>query len=382
MTKYFFSLGNNSDLSQAELRSLFPEQTWINLGTVLIGEFSEKINPKGLINVLGGTIKIGEIIEDFSLANRKALIRAIKKHSIDLAKKNNKARFNFGFSFYSKNIPGDFFKLGLALKKELKELGFSSRMVSSREKALSSVIVEQNKLLPPEGVDFCLLADKKRVFLGQSLAVQPFKVLSKRDFGRPARDDHSGMLPPKLAQIMLNLVRGEDNISTKNILDPFCGSGTILSEAYLMGFKKIIGSDISAKAVSDSQENLNWTKKFFGRKERNWEVFLSDVLELKKFLKNSSIDYIVSEPYLGPSRGFRDFKSLAKDLNRLYTKAIAIFFDVLKPGGRVIMIWPQFKTKDTFFSLSPEIAGFKKRSISVYGRANQVVWREIVSLEK
>ena len=58
-------------------------------------------------------------------------------------------------------------------------------------------------------------------FLGQTLVVQPFKVLSKRDFGRPARDDHSGMLPPKLAQIMINLARRNDDISTKTILDPF-----------------------------------------------------------------------------------------------------------------------------------------------------------------
>jgi hypothetical protein len=46
-----------------------------------------------------------------------------------------------------KELPGDFFKLGLAIKKDLKQIGISSRMVTSRDPILSSVVVEQNKLI-------------------------------------------------------------------------------------------------------------------------------------------------------------------------------------------------------------------------------------------
>ncbi len=47
----------------------------------------------------------------------------------------------------------------------------------------------------------------------------------------------------------------------KKILDPFCGSGTILQEAMLLGFKNIYGSDKDKRAIANSKENINWLKK-------------------------------------------------------------------------------------------------------------------------
>ena len=87
--------------------------------------------------------------------------------------------------------------------------------------------------------------------LAQTEAVQPFEQFSARDFGRPGRDDLSGMLPPKLAIIMINLAQTPLN---SILLDPFCGSGTILSEAVLLGYTNLIGTDISEKAIADSKK--------------------------------------------------------------------------------------------------------------------------------
>lgn len=43
-----------------------------------------------------------------------------------------------------------------------------------------------------------------------------------------------GMMPPKIAQIMINLAtKGERSIA---IWDPFCGLGTTLIEAFHSGF--------------------------------------------------------------------------------------------------------------------------------------------------
>ena len=91
--------------------------------------------------------------------------------------------------------------------------------------------------------------------------MQPFKDLSRLDFGRPARDDFSGMLPPKLAQIMINLAQVQNPEAL--IIDPFCGSGTILSEALLMGYKDLLGSDISPKAIADTYKNISWIKDLY-----------------------------------------------------------------------------------------------------------------------
>ncbi len=385
MKKYFFTLGTNQALSLAELQSLFPDNHWQKCGSVAITELSDDLEIKSLMIVLGGTIKIGEVIKEISLANRHALSELIKKEIIKSAQiGDDLGKFNFGFSFYNGKTPGDFFKLGLAIKKDLKAQNIASRMVTSREAILSSVIVEQNKLIL-NGLELCLIIEKNKVFVGKTLAVQPFKDLSLRDFGRPNRDDFSGMIPPKLAQIMLNLARGNDKkYYDRLFLDPFCGSGTILMEAYLIGFKNIVGSDISDRAVIDSQKNMDWIINLVKKESDNlnMSIFKSDVLDLESRLKKNTISYIVCEPYLGPQRGFRDFSEVITELNELYTKTLIVLADLMKSDGRIVMIWPHFRANGKVWKVKPDVGILKFKSVGVYGRETQKVWREIVILEK
>lgn len=393
MKKYFFVLGSNRKLSLSEVFALFPDKNWKVFDSVASFDSESDLDAHQLISSLGGIIKIGEDFKEFSLANRRALSEFVKKTIMSEAhKKSPEGKFNFGFSFYgSRKLPGDFFKLALAVKKDLKNLGFSSRIVTSKEQVLSSVVVEQNKLVD-DGLELCFFVDKNKVFVGKTLAVQAFKELSKRDFGRPNRDDHSGMIPPKLAQIMINIARRDDSdYREKTILDPFCGSGTVLMEANLIGFKNIIGSDISEKAVSDSQKNIEWINDLLKIEKKNIEIFQSDALLLGGKIEKESIDYIVCEPYLGPQRGFKDFDEVVEELNILYAKALNVFYDILKEGGRVVMIWPQFRANNKTWKTSPNISNFKieplikgenqERTV-VYGREEQKVWREIVLLIK
>jgi tRNA G10 N-methylase Trm11 len=386
MKKYFFVLGSNIELSLAELKSLFPKKEWSLYKNILIADFEDELEVKNLIQVLGGTIKIGEIINQTSMANRKALSQMTKKALEESALLSGKERkFNFGFSFYGEEkIFGNFFKLGLAVKNTLKEKSISSRMVTSKEKSLSSVVVEQNKLIE-DGLEVCFITSKKRVFIGKTLFVQDFKGLSKRDFGRPKRDDHSGMIPPKLAQIMINLARRNDFYTDKKILDPFCGSGTILMEALLMGFKNVIGSDISEKAILYSRENIDWLISDFKKdiKKDSIKTFESDALKLEESMEGELVDYIVCEPYLGPQRGYKDFNEVVLELKDLYTKALLVFYKILKEGGRVVMIWPQFRAEGKTWMVRPEIGKFNEDGKKiVYGREDQKVWREIVTLIK
>lgn len=399
MKKYFFVLGTNLSLSLAELSALYPNNEWLVYDSVAVSEFKDELDVNNLMAFLGGIIKIGEVIKEISLANRHALMDTVKKELLSSARNDDlSGKFNFGFSFYNKKrIEGDFFKLGLAIKKDLKNIGVSSRMVMSREPILSSVVVEQNKLIK-NGLEICFMVDKSRVLLGKTLVVQPFKELSKRDFGRPNRDDHSGMIPPKLAQIMINLARrDEKDFSKKIILDPFCGSGTILMEAYLMGFKNIIGSDLSDRAVMDSKKNMDWVLDLKGdKKSAGIKIFKSDVLDLAEKLEKNSVDFIVCEPYLGPQRGYKKFDEVVAELNDLYSRSLEVLFEILKPGGHVCMIWPQFRAENNIWKLNPDLGKFETRptldlkktntfgikNTVVYGRAEQKVWREIVVLTK
>lgn len=88
--------------------------------------------------------------------------------------------------------------------------------------------------------------------------------------------------PPKVAQMMINLA-GPDR--HKILLDPFCGSGTILQEAALLNFQKIYGSDQNSQAVKDSQVNLDWLRKNFGIK--------TDITVGKMNVKNLSQNWLI-----------------------------------------------------------------------------------------
>ncbi|MDD3778257.1 MAG: hypothetical protein PHH52_02650 [Patescibacteria group bacterium] len=391
--KYFFILGNNPALSLAEVLAVIKPKSYILISEeFLVTETSADLNPLTLSTVLGGTIKIGLIKEELAISNYKNKIEeSILQIIRDRQKEVASGKFNFGFSNYS-NL--DFGHLGLKIKKDLSSLKINTRFVVSREKTLSSVIVEQNKLLR-KGVEIVFARYEDYVILGETMAVQPFKSLSYRDFSRPARDDKSGMLPPKLAKIMINLAEADkDGL----LVDPFCGSGTILSEAILMGYNNLYGLDLSSKAIDDSFKNINWIKEQYQIEPVSIKFKVKNVLDLSKFIKVNSVSAFISEPYLGPQRGKIEFKSVIKEIEYLYTKALVQMYQVLEKGGRVVMVWPVFYGNKF---VNPNIGEFKKISILpdnlkneeikkrinqrgniVYGRAGQKVFREVIVLEK
>lgn len=390
---YFFILGNNPSLSLMELAAILPDHQARILGKdFLVWESDNELQPSTLIKKLGGVIKIGVIkkILPPQQDSQPALFSILKKASQnpDLT-----GKFNFGLSSYGpQKLPT--LAWGLELKKKLKAEGVSSRLVTSKEPNLSSVVVEQNKLLN-KGCELVVASDGGQLFIGQTLAVQAFKELSKRDYGRPARDDASGMLPPKLAQIMLNLAGV--NESSGPVLDPFCGSGTILQEALLLGAKEVIGTDISPKAISDTKENLAWLREKYHLEKIEVRVFLKNATKLSESFKPKEIAAIVCEPYLGPQRGWHDLKIIKEELEALYTASFKEFIKILAPKGRVVMVWPSFFGNQL---LKPDYGAFNivnflpedwqkwseikltPRETVIYGRAGQKVFREIVVLEK
>jgi tRNA (guanine10-N2)-dimethyltransferase len=98
---------------------------------------------------------------------------------------------------------------------------------------------------------------------------------------------HPCGLDPYLARAMVNI----SEINKPQILyDPFCGSGSILIEAALMGFK-IIGSDISYKMLRGTSLNL---------KALNIEDFNIFRADARKFCIKS-ISYLVTDPPYGRS---------------------------------------------------------------------------------
>ncbi len=389
--KYFFVLGNNPSVSIAELSAVLDlKEAKILAPDFLLWPSSDDINVENMMKRLGGVIKIGVVRKE---SNNNQLINDIQEIAFDKKKGSPEGKFNFGFSDYGQGL---FNKkdLGIKLKNAFKEKDISSRFVISKEKTLSSVVITQNKLIK-RGIEIVLVKEGEKILMGETLAVQDFKDFSKRDYGRPARDDHSGMLPPKLAQMMINMA--QIHSSDSHILDPFCGSGTVLTEALIMGYRNLFGADISLEAIDNTKKNINWIKKKYEIEHCSVHLKTKNVLNLSKFVKVDSVDYIITEPYLGPQRGQIDFEMVIKELENLYTDALKEFKQVLKKGGRVVMIWPLFYGSK---SINPDYTGFKieasfsdhltnsgiikktKRGTVVWSRDNQKVFREIVILEK
>ena len=391
--KYFFIFGNHPDLSLAEIFALLGDSSkYLSFSSGALVIESEGLDLVALNNRLGGTVKMGEIVQlvpDLADRNIKESIKAVLEKA---------TKPFFGISLYGANH--DFLKLALSLKKELKIAERSPRYVTSRERVLSSVVVEQNKLTSG-GTEIVFIKTHNGYWLGKTTVVQPFKALSARDYGRPARDDASGMLPPKLAQMMINLAGASLD---KALLDPFCGSGTMLSEAALMGYESLIGTDMSEKAIDDSKTNFQFsisyhkgTMNFQTISKSQFpkaEFFKCDARRLATEIKPGEVDFIVTEPYLGPQRPGADLRKVKIELDDLYSDAIREFKKILKSGSKVVMIWPRMAGANGLVNIEPDTSGFElvnnwpsefknmqPREL-VYGREGQRVWRRIVILQK
>ncbi|NTU98707.1 methyltransferase domain-containing protein [Candidatus Falkowbacteria bacterium] len=391
--QYFFVLGNHQGISAAELAAVLsaPAGSFelVDNQPIVLYNTDIEIKATELIGKLGGTIKIGEVVE--KAVNVSEILPNIKKI---ISNKAGAGKLLFGFSSYIERLPLKQF--AMETKKFFKELEISSRWVVSRDPILSSVVVEQNGLVD-QGVEISFFKHKKHIYIGKTLAVQPFKELSRRDYGRPARDDHSGMLPPKLAQIMINLAKFKEE---KRLLDPFCGSGTIINEALLMGGSTIYGSDLSEKAVADTKENYEWLLKIGKIKPKSVKIFNASATSVSSKMHGQKVDVIVTEPFLGPQRGHLDLRKIIKELEGLYQKSLEDFSKILAEGGRIVMLWPVFWQKREPIKLNSHLAKNYKiidpltddfasirinkteRKTLLYGREGQRVWREIVILEK
>lgn len=140
----------------------------------------------------------------------------------------------------------------LQLKKALARAGRAVRVVPNKNSAvLSTATTLHNRLYTGRGVE---LIKHNQAFY-RVIAVQNIDAYSARDQARPARDAKVGMLPPKLAQILINLCGNCPAGSV--LLDPFCGTGVLLQEGALMGYS-LQGSDLDARMIHYTRQNLRW----------------------------------------------------------------------------------------------------------------------------
>lgn len=377
MSKYAFILGQASRLAVAELLNVLNQpKHYLWQDNFLIAD--TELEPTELLKQLGGTVKIAKIIANFKNLTDFKTADWCKY----LETQKFEGKFTFGFSLYQGNQKDYQYllKLALSVKKELKAKT-SIRLVTSKESILSSVIVTKNNLLNKE---LLFLKTANDWTLAVTIAVQDFDAYGQRDILRPERDSRSGMLPPKLAQMMINLGATNKNL---NLLDPFCGSGTILQEAMLLGFKNIYGTDISPKAINDTQKNIDWLKNKYTLKNKI-NLKLSDVQNLNKIFKNKEIDLIITEPFMGDARNLQE--STILELKKLYYQAFLSFAKICSAQAKIIFIFPEINLKNqTINTLDKKaIASCGWQQIHsplgelIYQRPGQTVSRNITLWQK
>lgn len=383
-------------ISIAEIRAKFPKaKICARERSFAIFEGIESIDLK----TVGGVVKSGEV---FARKMNYSQINLKEKDSQEiyeflareLSKKEGKSAF--GISVY----PADSRTLKTLLigaKKFLKQKGISSRFANKNFSNLTNPQSEF-EVLKKDGVEIIVVQGGRNWFFAKLVQNQPFDSYRKRDYEKAFRDPRVGMLPPKLAQMMVNLAVGsqqsavsrsksDKSLQTANsklptVYDPFCGAGGILVEAALMGYEAT-GSDIDSRMVEFSQKNLAAMKL-------KGEVFTHDAKVKLDESKWKVFDAVVSEGYLGPPRKtIPEAPVRAKifaELKELYSK----FFGWIS-AKRVVICFPVYVEKGVpkYFAsaeILPALAklGWKMKNTEklIYSRENQTVGREVVVLEK
>ncbi len=406
--KYFFVLGSNPSLSIAEIAAVLGMRAanfGLSSSQVLVVESGAGLDPVALMGRLGGTVKIGVMME---MPHGPAAEAAADLMTEKLLSRGATGqRITFGYSVYrldgsARHAAAELRNAGMETKTRLKEASAGARWVKAQDGyALSSVAVAKNRLIE-EGAEFVFLATADGLLAGMTSAVQPFEEFSGTDYGRPARDTLQGMLPPKLARMMINIAAVP---ADKRLLDPFCGSGTVLTEALRLGFTDVAGSDLNPEAVKSTLANIDWLKGRGGLPASKVEVFASDARKLSGRFPESSIGAVVTEPFLGaPRRGRETRGELQRqlaELSRLYYESLSSWGHLLRPDACVVIALPVFilgrekhgVSVSEFSKLGwrpaallpgTAPAGYKtsltKNGGLLYGRPDQLVWREIVRL--
>lgn len=348
--QFILFVGANNTLAAEEVSVQIKEATQISPN---VYRFSmDSIDEAKLIaEKLGSSIKLAVLLEGVS-TDAKSIAKQIKAK-------------NFSISILGKRENLD--KLHADVKDLLKKGRF---ILAKDEFGVSPVINRKHKV-----DEFFLDTVENQVW--QTVWAHNFMHWIKKDRHMPHIDPHAGMLPPKIARSMVNLVPLDPK--GKILLDPFCGSGRVLVEAAEVGYQ-IGGTDIIANQVQDTIENLQ-SMNFSG------QVELLDATHLSEKFQN--IDAIVTEPFLGKSK-FRpdEIRYIVPGLEKLYLGCLKDWLKVLKPGGFVVMVFPWFNDGKKEYKTSEIIDGKLKLSYNplkrgiFYSRPDADVKREILVLQK
>ncbi|HEV2352761.1 MAG TPA: hypothetical protein VGR89_00825, partial [Puia sp.] len=142
---------------------------------------------------------------------------------------NTDGKHQVAVSAYAKQINAQTLRaMGMELKRNLRQTGSVRLVLPKAGTAVSAAELKFNKVIE-HGFELAVVTDGRDLVIGRTVSVQDVDWYSKRDYGRPVRDAKVGMMPPKLAQMLVNTTH------SNLVWDPFCGTGQTIQEALLIG---------------------------------------------------------------------------------------------------------------------------------------------------
>ena len=257
------------------------------------------------------------------------------------------SNFNFSLSLYC--IKGDpeaeYEDLANELLATLREAGHKkANLVRSR----GGPELFSDKVVSRSAMDFVAFPIGADTQWGVTVYVPDTEGYKERSTERPYVT--SGIsLSSRLAKLLVNL----SGVSKGEVLlDPFCGTGTILGEALLKGVEAV-GVDRNHGSVERTKDNLEWVSsnaKAEGRKVPPYSVVAGDAMNLKRSLGERRFDAIVSEPILVPKLSappsMEKARKLIRHASRIYSEALHEMSGALRSGGRMVLVTPSLRTID------------------------------------
>ncbi|MFZ1248874.1 MAG: hypothetical protein WAQ24_00970 [Candidatus Saccharimonadales bacterium] len=402
-------LGRQPALGLAELESLYGASavTAISAKAAGLSCSVQEIN----FARLGGSTRLANVVGELPSTNwnqvEKVLTTYVRSSSFTLP---TEGKFHLGLSAYSFNVSAAKLNaLGLTLKKIIRSRHDGSvRLIPNNDTELSAAQVIHGNLTKSNGAELLLIAAQDKTYIARTVAIQDIASYTLRDRGRPKRDARVGMLPPKLAQIIVNLATGEvqrhesrDMSQEKiTVLDPFCGTGVVLQEAILMGYGAY-GTDLEPRMIEYTNENLQWLFKSYNLAPTIYNLEIADATSHKwqnsKFQIPNSKVVVACETYLG--RPFTERPSSAvlaqtiSEVNLILKKFIQNIQPQLPQDTRLCLAVPcwfdgrEQKHLPLIQSLSE--LGFERiqfehaqNSELIYHRESQIVGRELLVLTR
>ncbi|HEX7632713.1 MAG TPA: hypothetical protein VF401_00140 [Candidatus Saccharimonadales bacterium] len=363
---------------------------------------------------LGGAVKFCKILTTLDTTNwgqiEKFLLQVAPGHSQQMPE----GKMLLGLSIIGLDINLKRLEAtGLSIKKAVRKTGRPVRLVPNKTPELNTAQVLHNKLTGPNGWELVFIRDGDKTIVAQTVKVQDIESYTRRDRERPKRDAKVGMLPPKLAQILINLAAGklpEDKLESiceipadqeiplplleQTVLDPFCGTGVVLQEATLMGYHTY-GTDLEPRMVEYSKANLQW---LHGEQRIAPVCSRLEVGDATTHQWQPPISFVAAETYLG--RPFTSPPSpevlaqTATDCNLILKKFLKNLHDQIEPGTRICIAIPAWQTGRNTFKHLPLIdqiseMGYNRESFEhigddqlLYYREDQIVARELIVITR